>query len=75
MVLGPPQTQSNVISDEKTSVDSLLQLVINFGQFDWFKLVSDHLLDLLETTPDPSGYYGKGPSGVGSTLDPIQCQF
>ena len=38
---------------------------INFGQFDWFFMVSYHLLDLLETTPDPWGYCGKGTKGDG----------
>ena len=36
IVLGPLKTQSNGISDEKTTVDSL----VNIGQFKWFLVVS-----------------------------------
>ena len=46
---------------------------MNFGQFDWFSLVSYDLLDLLESNPDPWGYCEDVPHGVGSTPVPIQC--
>ena len=71
MVLGPLQTLSNGIYDEKT----IGIAGINFVQFDWFIVVSYNLLDLLETTPDPWGYSEEVPHGVGSTPDPIQCHF
>ena len=45
MVLGPLQTLSNGIYDEKT----IGIAGINFVQFDWFIVVSYHLLDLLDT--------------------------
>ena len=74
VVLGPLQTLSSGISGSNNDTDFI------YKQF-YFRQVWTQTPGLysppahLETTPDPWGHHGKGPSGVGSLPDPIQFDF